>query len=182
MQARYWKPVNRRVEPSPNDATFGYIAPNGDLRPTKTTTKDSWSVRSIYSCSKLLDRRRALSRTIQDAYYRLQDRRFNICLINEHTVPKWIPSVRHLSMDPATALSQVVEKLLGGSHLVLRCKQLEPNSNQCELWTFSLRTKTMTRDYVTVAEGIAARGKTPATSARKHTRMMAVQVTKALQC
>jgi hypothetical protein len=172
----FWKPVVRNA---PEADTGGFIDHRGVIRATNTSTpKQAWYESSPYATH---NEKRALKiKQLKDADRKniaifMNDRNVNVIYINEHTVPKWEPRSKTICLDKANETTELISRLLGYNHLVLRAEPL-PTENQYDLWTISKRTKTLKRQVATIQGNTIGLGKSKHGSKRSGQ----IKVTKAV--
>lgn len=175
-----WRPENR----SAKEADVGdFIAYDGTILDTKAGVRhDLWSDKNIYTngfCISITLKYFLTKANIKLPIYRiLQDRRYNIVFINEHTIPKYEPRSRTICTDVRTEQFESVEQKLRGSYLVLRCQHIE--NNQYDLWTLSLRNKKIKQQVATIEGDIIGLGKTARGSQLSKTIKVGHKITAAL--
>jgi hypothetical protein len=181
QQARQcWIPENRRAE----EADVGnYIKYDGTiLNTTCGVPTDLWVNKHIYSNNGDPDKVRRYFLDKANAklpiYRILQDRRYNIVFINEHTIPKYEPRSRTICTDVRTEQFESIERKLRGSYLVLRCRLIE--GNQYDLWTLSLRNKKLKQQIATIDGDVIGLGKTKRGSQLSKTIKVGHKITAAL--
>lgn len=179
-QLRFLKPAWHKA---PESDTGDYIDARGVLRDTQTIKKREWSATSPHTYSAGWTRLQQVRLARGGDYWPiarfLDDRTINITFINEHTIPKWEPRNKNLSMDQPSDLTTNIEELLNSSCLVLRAKPLAL-TGQYELWTLSRKNLVLKVQIVTIRDQTIGIGKTPAGSLRAMLNRLAKAVTNKL--
>ena len=177
-----WKPENRKA---PETDRGNFITYDGRILDTKCkepgnayygkTVSTAYNETRIKGVKlKLLHR----DNPRWTMYVNLQDHRFNIIFINEHTIPKYEPRSKTICSDVRTPQFEQVERKLRGNHLVLRCTLIE--NNQYDLWTLSLKNLKLKRQVATIDGDVIGLGKTKRGSELSKTIKVGHKITAAL--